>query len=132
MREYEEDMVVSIVNFTPFTNQIAVMYPKELHTEKILRDNISKVTDNLTKYLEAKEHYDNECKILNSLHFDKQKEIQREAIKSQMTLVNKEWNELNKDLSPYYWDILTDANQYIYNYNIKADYLLVLRKGKQR
>ena len=87
------------------------MYPYEFRNEKILKDNISKMTNVIREYINESELYRRCVDAIPSLIWDSQKSsIQNEADKHQRK-ADELAEVMNDGISPYHWCVYKNFDQ---------------------
>lgn len=105
------------------------MFPSELSREEIFQNNLSHVLNDLKKLIEENQLLKGNRNVLKYLKFDSQREKQLRLIEENKKRISEIENKMNKEISPFYWQIIKDFNGfYDLKHYIIADYLLVLRQ----
>ena len=108
--------------------RILIMYPYEFRNEKILKDNIFKMTNVIREYINESELYRRCVDTIPSLIWDSQKNsLQNEADEHQRK-ADKLAEVMNDGISPYRWCVCKNFNQYIDGMHYKADYVIYVEK----
>ena len=108
--------------------RILIMYPYEFRNEKILKDNIPKMTNVIRKYINESELYRRCIDAIPNLIWDSQKiSLQNEADEHQRK-ADELAEVMNDGISPYHWSVCKNFDRYIDGINYKADYVIYLEK----
>lgn len=108
--------------------RILIMYPYEFRNEKILKDNIPKMTNVIREYINESELYRRCVDAIPSLIWDSQKSsIQNKADKHQRK-ADELAEVMNDGINPYHWCVYKNFDQYIDGVYYKADYVIYLEK----
>lgn len=117
-----------------FPYDVIWIYPLDLKDEQILKDNLAKSETLLKELIKAMDKKQLNENILQNLRFDIEKEIPLKMIERCNDEIDDIIEELNQNLSPYYWSISKDHRGGCIEYDIseymEADFLLVLCKRK--
>lgn len=115
-----------------FPYDIACIFPAELYNDKIFNNNLAKTHSTIKEIIKEHEMLQGNKRVYQSLRFDIQKQKQMEAIKKSERKISELMDEINENISPYYWVIHKDIDTYWFEAErwIKADYVLVLRGGE--
>ena len=107
---------------------ILVMYPYEFRNEKILKDNIPKMTNVIREYINEMELYRRCINTIPNLIWDSQKiSLQNEADEHQKR-ADKLAEVMNDGINPYHWCVCKNFDQCIDGIHYKADYVIYLEK----
>lgn len=109
---------------------ILVMYPYEFRNEKILKDNIPKMTNVIREYINEMELYRRCINTMSNLIWDSQKDsIQNEADEHQRK-ADKLAEVMNDGISPYHWCVCKNFSGHIDIDGIHyvADYIVGLER----
>lgn len=111
-----------------FDQRIVVLYPYSLSREKVLQDNVKNISKYIYEYIKAKEQYVVFDKLANQVVFDVDKMKHSSEADKEQNKMDEIAELLNKDISPYRWNIVKGINEKIDDVVIKADYACVLEK----
>lgn len=82
---------------------LLIMFPEELKNEKILQNNIKRMTSIVREYMEelrlSKICFDR----IDGSHFDSQKELMRKGALEHGRKANNLLDKINEGISPYFW-----------------------------
>lgn len=124
-----KDIVIcNMMRTLDFPYDVAFLYPYELHNEKILKDNIDIVSSKIMEYIKENELLGQSIQILRFLKFESQQEKQKSFIDDCKRRLKEIIEEFNKDIKPYYWEIIKDTYDNEMNMKIKANYVFFLKK----
>jgi hypothetical protein len=123
-------MLCNIMATPDFQYDIIIMYPREVHNEKIFKDNLNNVIEPLKLYIKESEMLDGNRQVFKHLKFESQQNKQKAFIIEGENILKGLLDEMNKDIKPYYWMIHKDIDTFDSesNMRIKADYILALEK----
>lgn len=108
--------------------KILIMYPYEFRNEKILKDNIPKMTNVIREYINESELYRRCIDTIPNLIWDSQKDsLQNEADEHQRK-ADELAEVMNDCISPYHWCVCKNFDQYIDGIHYKSDYVIYLEK----
>lgn len=107
---------------------VSWVFPSELSSEEIFKNNIEHTYNDLKKWIKEKEYLKASNEIQPILKFDSQIEHQKEISRKHEQNIAEIENNMNKEISPYKWQILKEANFWLFENHIKADYALMLDK----
>ena len=109
-------------------DRILVMYPYEFRNEKILKDNISKMSNVIREYINEVELYGRCIDTIPNLIWDSQKiSLQNEANEHQRKM-DELAKVMNDGINPYCWYVSKNFDQDIYGIHYKADHVVYLDK----
>lgn len=111
-----------------FDQRIVVLYPYSLSREKVLQDNVKNISKHIYEYIDASEQYVASDKFAKQAVFDVNKMKHLSEASKQQKKMDELSELLNKDISPYRWNIVKGINQKIDDVVIRADYACVLEK----
>ena len=124
----EPDVCISELISTEHLERIIIMYPYEFRNEKILKDNIPKMTKVIREYISESELYRRCIDTIPNLIWDSQKfSLQNEADEHQRK-ADELAEVMNDGISPYHWCVCKNFDQYINGIYYKADYVIYLEK----
>ena len=124
----EPDVCISELISTEHLERILIMYPYEFRNEKILKDNIPKMTKVIREYINESELYRRCIDTIPNLIWDSQKvSLQNEADEHQRK-ADELAEVMNNGISPYHWCICKNFDQYINGIYYKANYAVYLEK----
>ena len=122
----EPDVCISELISTDHLERILIMYPYEFRNEKILKDNIPKMTKVIREYINESELYRRCVDTIPSLIWDSQKNsLQNEADEHQRK-ADELAEVMNDGISPYHWCVCKNFDRYIDGMYYKADYVVYL------
>lgn len=105
---------------------IVIMYPQDLRSNPIFKENHIILIDNFYKWLPIKKQFEYEKSIISFLNFDIQVDKQ-EVIKNIGKQLKDAEDDMNKNMSPYTWRVVENIDNYkIGDVIVKADYGLLL------
>lgn len=111
-----------------YLERIIIMYPYEFRNEKILKDNISKMSNVIREYINESELYRRCIDTIPNLIWDSQKaSLQNEADEHQRK-ADKLAEVMNDGISPYHWCVCKNFDQYINGIHYKANYAIYLEE----
>lgn len=127
--ELVEDLCI-MENFPDpeFHYRVAWIFPEKLYKEKIFQDNIRHTLSELKEIITINDALRAEKKLLEFLEFDSQIEKQKKVIEEYELKSIAAFDKLNEGISPYYWYITENVNQFIDRQHVRADYGLWLMK----
>lgn len=111
-----------------YDQRIVVLYPYSLSRERVLQDNVKNISKYIYEYVKAKEQYLISDKLAKQAVFDINKMKHSSDADKQQKKIDELAEFLNKDISPYRWNIVKGINQKIDDVVIRADYACVLEK----
>ena len=124
----DPDVCISELISTDHLERILIMYPYELRNEKILKDNIPKMTKVIREYINESELYRRCIDTIPNLIWDSQKfSLQNEADEHQIK-ADELAEVMNDGISPYHWCVCKNFDQYINGIHYKANYVIYLEK----
>lgn len=125
-----ENICIENINTTPeHPCRIIVVHPKKLRNDPIFQNNYSHLIDNFYKWLDLKQQYESEKRILHFLNFDSQIDKQKKIIENISNQINDVENNMNKGISPYRWKVIKNIDECDSDgWKIKTDYGLKLVK----
>lgn len=110
---------------------LLVMFPEELKNEKILQDNIQKMTSIVREYMEelklSKVCFDR----IDGFHFDSQKELMAREASDHKRKADTLLDKMNQGISPYFWNCENGFSGYINNIPIPANCKYVVHLCKK-
>ena len=108
--------------------RILIIYPYEFRNEKILKDNIPKMSNVIREYINELELYRRCIDTIPNLIWDSQKaSLQNEADEHQRK-ADELAEVMNDGISPYHWCVCKNFDRYIDGMYYKADYVIYLEK----
>ena len=124
----EPDVCISELISTEHLERILIMYPYEFRNEKILKDNIPKMSNIIREYINESELYRRCIDTIPNLIWDSQKaSLQNEADEHQRK-ADELAEVMNDGISPYHWCVCKNFDQYINGIHYKANYAIYLEK----
>lgn len=109
-------------------HSVAWIFPYELNKEEIFQSNIKHTYNDLKEWLKEKAYLQASNEILSILKFDSQIEHQKEISRKHEQKIAEIEVKMNKEISPYKWEIFKNFDQYINGETVKVDYALYLEK----
>ena len=124
----EPDVCISELISTEHLERSIIMYPYEFRNEKILKDNIFKMTNVIREYINESELYRRCIDTIPNLIWDSQKaSLQNEADEHQRK-ADELAEVMNDGISLYHWCVCKNFDQYINGIHYKANYAIYLEK----
>ena len=124
----DPDVCISELMSMEHLERILIIYPYEFRNEKILKDNIPKMSNVIREYINELELYRRCIDAIPNLIWDSQKiSLQNEADEHQRK-ADELAEVMNNGISPYHWCICKNFDQYINGIYYKANYAVYLEK----
>lgn len=129
MIEEPKFCVQELVSMEHMDSRILILYPYELMNEKILKDNISKMTKVIREYIKESEMYQKCVDTIPNLIWDSQKiSMQNEADEHQRK-ADELAEKMNEGISPYVWYVEGRFNGEIGGFHYNVDNIVYLDKN---
>ena len=110
------------------TDRILILYPYELRNEKILRDNIEKMSQVIREYIKVVEKHRNCIKTISNLIWDSQKIAIRNEANELQRRIDDLSLKINEGISPYYWCVSGRFHGEIYGIYYNVDNIVRLER----
>ena len=111
-----------------YLDRILIMYPYEFRNEKILIDNIPKMTKVIREYINESELYRRCINTISNLIWDSQKASLQNEVDEHQRKADELAEAMNDGISPYHWCVYKNFGQFIDGVYYKADYVIYLEK----
>lgn len=122
----EPDVCIQELMSMDCIDRILIMYPYELRNEKILKDNIPKMTNVIREYINESELYRQCVNTIPDLIWDSQKDSMQNEADEHQRRADELAEVMNEGISPYHWCLCKNFDQYIDGIHYKANYFIYL------
>lgn len=122
----ESDVCIQELMSMNYIDRILIMYPYELRNEKILKDNILKMTNVIREYINESELYRQCVNTIPDLIWDSQKDSMQNEADEHQRRADELSEVMNDGISPYHWCVYKNFDQYIDGIHYKANYFIYL------
>ena len=124
----DPDVCISELMSMEHLKRILIIYPYEFRNEKILKDNIPKMSNVIREYINESELYRHCIDTIPNLIWDSQKTSLRNEANEHQRKADELAEVMNDGISPYHWCVCKNFDQYINGIHYKANYAIYLEK----